>query len=215
MKRLTLSILFTLCLTLTSHAQTDSLSWQPSAWQQNRLWGYGPWGMHEGVNVNLDFAAFASFGKHQSGGGFGQRLSATYVKLLDERLWTAIGAGISNTTFRGNSYRSGGVYAALGYRFDEHWEAVVYGHLNVANNYDRLSPMPYRNGLPYYYGAYGMPFGPYGYGLGYDDANRIGAAVTYHFSPSFSLSVSVEKGWYGNSHDFPLPDRHENPPYVP
>ena len=206
-KRMALLVLAAVC-TLAGFAQADS-----TRWLAGRYGGYGPWSLHEGLNVNLDLAAFATWGKHASGGGFGQRLSATYVKSFDERLWAAVGAGISNTTFRGTSYRSAGIDGAIGYRFDEHWEAMVYGHLAVAGDGRRRTAMPYGMMTPYFYGGTcGMPFGPYGY---YPDMNRVGAAVTYHFTPSFSLSVSVEKGWYDHSHDFPLPDRHDNPPYVP
>lgn len=66
--------------------------------------------------------------------------------------------------------RDGGINAVLGYKFDERWEAYLYGQKSVMN-----SRMP----LP----LYDMN------GLG----DRIGAAVKYNFSPKFSVTVSVEE----------------------
>ncbi|MBQ8452708.1 MAG: hypothetical protein IJ539_02900 [Prevotella sp.] len=161
----------------------------------------GPWNLHEGMNVGIDLSAFATFGGGNSHTGFGQRLDATYVKSLDERLWMAIGAYADHTSFGGASYRSAGVYGMLGYRIDEHWEVAVYGQKSLSSN---MSPhrrwlhspyRPYRTFLPY--GVYG-PYNPYGFYQ--PGADRLGGTVTYHFSPAFSLSVSVES-WRPNYDD--------------
>ena len=156
----------------------------------------GSWNLHEGMNVGIDLSAFATFGNGNTHTGFGQRISATYVKSLDERLWMAIGVYADNTSFARASYRSAGLYGVLGYRIDEHWEVSVYGQKSLVSNgaygaYGFFRP----------YGSYGS-YGPYGafgsygsYGAG---ADFLGGMVTYHFSPAFSLSVSVET-WRQNN----------------
>ena len=198
--------LFIACLqSLMLTAQTDSITIS-RPWN-GYGWGYGPILFHEGLNVDLSLAAFASFGKNSQGGGFAQSLSATYVQPLDEKVWVAAGAGVSNTMFCGHSYRSGALYGILGYRFDEHWEAALYGMMSVGNHPAPSYAMPANRFLPYSAYAYG----PYGLPYGMGDADRIGGMVTYHFNPSFSVSLSVEKAWYDGFHSFPLPDRHANP----
>ncbi|MBQ8047705.1 MAG: hypothetical protein IJ196_07260 [Prevotella sp.] len=205
MKRLTFVILSLLAGLTSATAQADSTALTPAPTRFSP-YNYGLWNLHEGMNVSVDLSAFASFGKHSSGGGFGQRLSATYIKTLDERLWMAIGGYVANTMYKGDSYRSGGIYATVGYRFDEHWEAMIYAQKSLVGN----TPAFRRTGLtaltPY---SYGMPYDAM---YGYPDADRFGAAVTYHFSPSFSIGVSVEGVRYNNSFIPPYLDRYGYPP---
>ncbi len=100
--------------------------------------GYG-WGLHKGLNLSVDLSAFATFGKNvPHRGGFTQTIDATYLTPLtkDNKLWLALGTYINNVNYGGDSYHDGGVYGILGYQFNEHWEAYVYGQLSVANNYN-------------------------------------------------------------------------------
>lgn len=168
--------------------------------------------LHQGLNVSVDLSAFATFGSNlPHKGGFGQTINATYLAPLtkDEKLWIA-GGGYFNNTFWGNdSYRDAGLYAILGYRFNEHWEAYVYGQLSLANNYNSLYnryyggygwggyPGYYRNGL----GMWHTPMGcamPFGYGMGTPGANVLGAGVRYNVNKNFSIGINVEGVWYNN-----------------
>ncbi len=155
------------------------------------------WGLHEGLNVNIGLSAFATFGKHvPHSGGFTQDINATYLAPItrDKKLWLAAGGYLQNTFWGGDSYRDAGLYAMLGYRFDEHWEAYVYGQLSLANNYDS-----YYNRYGWYGGMgrwgqtslFGSP-----YGMGVAGANVLGAGVIYHFNRNFSIGLNVEGVWY-------------------
>ena len=77
-----------------------------------------------------------------------------------------------NVYWAHSNYREAGVSALLNYRFDEHWEAFVYGKKSLLN--DRLVPRP----------LYDM------HALG----DVVGGGVRYNFSPSFSVEVSVNYG---------------------
>jgi hypothetical protein len=80
-----------------------------------------------------------------------------------------VGGYFSNISWGHHSYRDAGVNAVLGYRFNEHWEAFIYGQKSF------LKPeMP----LPLYYM--------------HDVGDRIGAAVRYTPNHTFSVTVSVE-----------------------
>ena len=59
----------------------------------------------------------------------------------------------------------------VGYRFDEHWEAFLYGQKSVVN------------GLRMPYPLYDMQ----------ELGDRIGASVRYNVNPSMSIEVSVER----------------------
>lgn len=185
------------------------------------------WGLHEGLNVGVGLSAFATFGKNvPHRGGFTQDINATYLAPIsrDGRMWLAAGGYLQNTFWGGDSYRDAGLYAMLGYRFDEHWEAYVYGQLSLANNYN-----------DYYsrYGWYGYgPFGgmgrwgyaslfgysPMGYGMGMAGANVLGAGVIYHFNRNFSIGLNIQGAWYDDPtpsfnnryrYDYPL-DNHNH-----
>ncbi|WP_039873695.1 hypothetical protein [Segatella oris] len=160
------------------------------------LYDYG-WGLHKGLNLSVDLSAFATFGKNlPHHGGLAQRLSATYLAPLskDNKLWLAAGGYLQNINWGGDSYRDGALYAALGYRFNEHWEAWIYGQKSVASNYgsfyNRYGYMGY--GYP---GHFGMYY-PMASGIGMPGADVIGAAVKYNFNPSFSIQLNVEGVWY-------------------
>ena len=137
-------------------------------------WNRYGWGLHKGLNLSVDLSVFATFGKHAPHwGGFTQTINATY----------------------------GGVYGILGYQFDEHWEAYVYGQVSVANNYNSIYNR-YAGYGPYGYGRYGMYPGiwgmgvmPGGYGMGAAGANVLGTGVRYT-NKNFSIGVSVEGNWY-------------------
>ena len=136
-------------------------------------YGWSSWSLHEGLNVSLGASVFAQFGKHaRHGAGFAQNLSAMYaMPLSKDRKWSlALGGFVNNVYWNHSSAREAGLSAVLGYQFDEHWEAFLYGQKSLVS-----SP--------------GVPYPLYDMGaLG----DRIGAAVRYNVSPSFSVEVSVE-----------------------
>ena len=202
MKRL-LVIIFTVAASLAGFAQSDSTATTPPAEESlinaggciptplGRGWGWAalPW-LHQGLNVKLDLSAFATFG---------QSLSATWLQPVNDKLWVAAGGRVNNIIYGGDSYRDGSLYVMAGYRFNERWSAYVYAEKNITNNH---GPRFRYDGygfygpdiLMYHFGA--PPFG--GVGGGYYDmmpADRIGAAVRYNFSPTFSMEVSVEGVW--------------------
>lgn len=112
-------------------------------------------------------------------------------------MWIAGGGYFNNTFWGSDSYRDVGLYAILGYRFNEHWEAYVYGQLSVNNNYSRYGNL-YR-GYPYY--GWGWPVTgvmPLGYGMGAAGANVLGAGVKYNVNKNFSIGLNVEGIWYNN-----------------
>lgn len=176
-------------------AQQDSIN-APAPLMPYNYYG---WGWHKGLNMNLSFSVFSQFGKHaRHGVGFGERLSATYLTPLSEKLWLAIGGQVSNINWSGDSYRDMNVYAALGYRFNEHWEAYAWVQKNITDNYHS------RYLYPYYYWDVPSLYGPYGGG------DRIGAAVKYNLNPNVSFQVSVEGVRYPNK-DFHYFDQYNYP----
>lgn len=170
-----------------------------------KMGSYG-WGLHKGLNLSVDLSVFATFGKHAPHwGGFTQTINATYLTPLtkDNKLWMALGTYLNNINYGGDNFRDGGVYGILGYQFNEHWEAYVYGQVSVANNYNSIYNR-YAGYGPYGYGRYGMYPGawgmgvmPGGYGMGAAGANVLGAGVRYT-NKNFSIGVSVEGNWYNN-----------------
>ena len=120
-------------------------------------------------------------------------------------MWIAGGGYFNNTFWGSDSYRDVGLYAIMGYKFNEHWEAYVYGQLSISNNYSSL----YNRYAGYGYGRYGMgfypglwgPFGstmPMGYGMGVPGANVLGAGVKYNVNKNFSIGINIEGVWYDN-----------------
>lgn len=170
-----------------------------------KMGSYG-WGLHKGLNLSVDLSVFATFGKHAPHwGGFTQTINATYLTPLtkDNKLLMALGTYLNNINYGGDNFRDGGVYGILGYQFNEHWEAYIYGQVSVANNYNSIYNR-YAGYGPYGYGRYGMYPGawgmgvmPGGYGMGAAGANVLGAGVRYT-NKNFSIGVSVEGNWYNN-----------------
>lgn len=159
---------------LTSHGQMPIM--HPLYYTS--YWGsWGTWGLHKGINVSLDASVFASFGKNAyHHAGFAQSVSAMYAIPVTGKLSLAAGGFFNNVNWGRFNSRNAGVSAILGYQFDEHWEGYLYAHKQLLTNMPR---MPY-------------PM----YDLMYDHAelrDRIGAAIKYNFSPSFSVQVSFER----------------------
>lgn len=147
----------------------DSLSYR-----RNNLWGpwsgAGVWNLHSGLNVSLGASVFSPIGKKSHGGaGFAQNITAVYVVPLTNKLSLAVGGYFDNVNWGHRSYRDAGLNAVLGYRFNEHWEAYVYGQKSFLKK-----EMP----LPLYYMT--------------NVGDRIGAAVRYSPNHTFSVTVSVE-----------------------
>lgn len=179
------------------HANDSSFYYNPISTMPFTTYGYG---LHRGLNVSLDLSAFATFGKNTPHkGGFSQNINATYLAPLtrDGKLWIAGGGYFNNTFWGSDSYRDVGLYAILGYRFNEHWEAYVYGQLSVNNNYSRYGNL--YMGYPYYgWGCPATGIMPLGYGMGATGANVLGAGVKYNINKNFSVGVNVEGIWYNN-----------------
>nr|WP_301840068.1 hypothetical protein [uncultured Prevotella sp.] len=179
------------------YAGDSSFFYNPVSMMPFSTYGYG---LHRGLNVSLDLSAFATFGKNlPHKGGFSQNINTTYLAPLtkDGKLWIAGGGYFNNTFWGSDSYRDVGLYAILGYRFNEHWEAYVYGQLSVNNNYSRYGNL-YR-AYPYY--GWGWPATgvmPLGYGMGAAGANVLGAGVKYNVNKNFSIGLNVEGIWYNN-----------------
>ena len=153
--------------TLNMKGQVPLMTYPYDGW-----WGFNNWTLHKGLNVNLGASVFAAFGKGApKGAGFAQDLSMMYALPLTKRLTLAIGGWVSNAYWAHDRFTDAGVSAVLGYKFDEHWEAYVYGRKSLVNK-----PIPYR------------------FCTMDDLGDRIGAAVKYNFSPSFSVQVSVSMG---------------------
>lgn len=137
--------------------------------------GCTDWSLHKGLNINLGASVFAAFGSHSryKGAGFSQNISMMYAIPVTNKLSIALGGYFTNTSWSHDSYRDAGLNAVLGYKFDEHWEAYLFGQKSLVNKR--------------------MPLSLYDVnGLG----DRIGAAVKYNFSPSFSIQVSVSASKY-------------------
>jgi len=153
--------------------------------------GYSTWDLHQGLNVSLGASVFASFGKNSSrGAGFSQNISLTYAMPLSHRISLAIGGYFNNVSWAHRSYRDAGLTAVLGYRFNEHWEAYVYGQKSLSTS--RRMPYP----------LYDLTA----------SGDRLGAAIRYNVNPNFSFQVSVEGNWmprnrmeYFDQYNYPVP----------
>ncbi len=180
---------------------------------------------HKGLNVQVGLSAFVTAGKNvPHRGGFTQSISADYLAPIskDGKLWIRGGGYLNNVTWGGDNYHDLGLYAIMGYKFNEHWEAYVYGQLSVANNYGSL----YNRYMGYGYGMYGMrPYGMYpglwglgggimpcGYGMGMPGANVLGAGVRYNVNKNFSFCLNIEGVWYNDKtpsyfdkYNYPVP----------
>lgn len=136
------------------------------------MWGgWHDWELHKGLNVNVGASVFAQFGKNaRRGAGFSQSISMMYAVPLTGKLSLAVGGYLNNTFWAHSSFRDAGVSAVLGYKFNERWEAYVYGQKSLTDN---LRMSPYLRDIC---------------GAG----DRIGAAVKYNFSESSSIQISIE-----------------------
>ena len=171
-------------------------------------WGnWYNWSLHKGMNVSLGASVFAEFGKNARGGaGFTQNVSAMYAVPVTKKLSVAVGGYLNNINYAGGNWRDAGLSAVVGYRFNEHWEAYVYGQKSLTNNIgNRLRYSMYDG---YYGGYYGPGMGGFGgfsrnfFGIPaysvYDLSNmgdRIGATVRYNVNNNLSIEVSVENRW--------------------
>lgn len=143
------------------------------------LWGYGmfggwnSWGLHKGLNVSLGASVFAQFGKNAyHHAGFAENISMLYAMPVTNKLSLAVGGYFNNVNWGRFNTRNAGFSAVMGYQFNEHWEAYLYGQKQATST----GPL-----LPYYM----MDCAEIG--------DRIGAAVKYNFSPSVSIQVSMER----------------------
>ena len=139
-------------------------------------WGnWYNWSLHKGMNVSLGASVFAEFGKNARGGaGFTQNVSAMYAVPVTKKLSVAVGGYFNNIMWQHDTWREAGVSAIMGYKFNDHWEAYLYGQKSLAGN-RRFMPCTV-----------------------YDISNigdRIGAVVKYNVNPNFSFQVSVERGY--------------------
>lgn len=194
----------------------------------NYLQNYGS--LHEGLNASVGVSAFATFGKNvPHKGGLTENINLTYLKPLtkDGKLWMMAGGYLNHMNWGGDSYRDVGLYGVLGYKFNEHWEAYLYGQLSINNNYDNLYSRYGGWGMGRY-GVYGYspwmwsamnPVMPFGYGMGAAGANVLGAGAIYHVNKNFSIGFNIEGIWYDNGHTpsyygkykYPTPSNHTAP----
>lgn len=150
---------------LNSYGQMP-ISIYPVGWA-----GLYNWQLHEGLNVNVGLSVACSFGKGSSyGTAFSQNVAAMYAVKLNPKLSLALGGYFSNVYYGRSSSRDGGINAVMGYKFNDHWEAYLYGQKSIAK---RKMPL-------FLYDINGL-------------GDRIGAAVKYNFSPNFSVQLSVEE----------------------
>ena len=134
------------------------------------LAGYQNWDLHQGLNMSLGASVFAGFGKYApSGAGFAQNVSGMYALPFNDKLSLAFGGYFLNADWGGRNLRDAGLNAVLGYKFNDHWEAYLFGQKSLMSP---KAPWPYYDP---------MEFG-----------DRLGAAVKYNFNPSFSIQLSVE-----------------------
>ena len=153
--------------------------------------------LHGSVGISV----MAGLGKGApKGAGFAQDINLDYTLPLGSRGWLTVGGYMDHLNWSGMNTTSAGIYGALGYQFDDHWSAYVYGQKSLANS---------GYGFPYYggyytgfngYGYHGC--GGYGYPNGYWNADRLGAALRWTPSKNFMLQISVEKDWMPRQDNF-------------
>lgn len=166
---------------LTEQGKMPSLShpYGLGSWCHPMWGGFGSWNLHEGLNVSLGLSVFSTFGSGGtwSGAGFGQNVAMLYAKPLTDRLSIAAGGYLSNATWAHDTFREAGLTAVLGYQFDEHWSGYLYGQKSLRRN----QPMP----------CLLQDIN--------DMGDKIGAAIRYSFSPSFSVQLNIEKRFLNDS----------------
>lgn len=164
---------------------------------------YGGFGsLHQGLNVSIGLSVMAGFGKNApKGAGFAQNINATYLAPIGKKSWLAAGGYVNHLNWGGMNTTNGGLYAELGYRFNDHWAAYIYGQKSLVNN--GSNGFYGYNGLYGYSGFWTNPY-YYDYGYGYMPGynpfgDKLGAAVQWTPNNKFSFQLSVEKNWYPHS----------------
>lgn len=181
---------------MNQYGQPEAIGYYPLAFA-----GWNSWGLHRGLNVQIGASVFAQFGKGaHSGAGFQQDIALMYAMPVTDKLSVAVGGYLNNINYAGGNWHDAGLSAVIGYRFNDHWEAYIYGQKSVSNNMaNRLRYSMYDG----YYGGTGFGgfsrnfFGMPSYSVS-DLANigdRIGATVRYNFNNNMSIEVSVENRW--------------------
>ena len=150
---------------LNDYGQVRPLGMYPCLWT-----GYDRWDLHRGLNVSMGASVFSSFDRHGST-GFAQNVALMYATPLTDKLSFSLGGYYSHFNYGRESFHDAGLNAVLGYQFDEHWEAYLYAQKSLTDR-KRFMPLPLWELT--------------------NQGDRIGAAVKYNFSPSFSIQVSME-----------------------
>lgn len=186
---------------LNAQGQVDTTCRYPLAFG-----GWNSWGLHRGLNVQIGASVFAEFGKGaHSGAGFQQNIALMYAMPINDKLSVAVGGYLNNVNYAGGNWHDAGLSAVMGYRFNEHLEAYIWGQKSITNNVGNRLRYGLYDG---YYGGYG--FGGYGFGgfsrnfygfpsySAYDLSgigDRIGATLRYNFNNNMSIEVTVENRW--------------------
>ncbi|WP_294419436.1 hypothetical protein [Prevotella sp.] len=186
---------------LNAQGQVDTTCRYPLAFG-----GWNSWGLHRGLNVQIGASVFAEFGKGaHSGAGFQQNIALMYAMPINDKLSVAVGGYLNNINYAGGNWHDAGLSAVVGYRFNEHLEAYIWGQKSINNNVGNRFRYSMYDG---YYGGYG--FGGYGFGgfsrnfygfpsySAYDLSgigDRIGATLRYNFNNNMSIEVTVENRW--------------------
>ena len=146
-------------------------------------------------HASADLSVMAGFGKGAPhGAGFAQNIDAWYTTPLGNKGWLTAGGYLSHLNWDGINATGGGLYAELGYQFNDHWAAYVYGQKSLINSGVGGYGYGYY-GYPYYNAFWG--YGGYGNYPGYNPfGDKLGAAVRWTPNHNFSLEISVEKDWY-------------------
>lgn len=141
------------------------------------------------LHGSVGLSVMAGFGKGApKGAGFAQNINLDYTMPLGSRGWLTVGGYLNHLNWSGINSTSAGLYGELGYQFDEHWSAFIYGQKSLSNS---------GYGCPYYGGYYGIGYNGWnnGYPGGYWNADRLGAALRWTPSKNFMVQISVEKDW--------------------
>lgn len=129
--------------------------------------GWNDWSLHPGLNASLSLSATVGIGSN-SRSGFAQSLALMYATEIAPRLSLAAGGYYSHFNWGPATFNDAGLSAVIGYRFNERWEAYLFGQKSL------MTPkMP----MPLYYAS--------------DIGDKIGAELRYNVSPSFSVGLRV------------------------
>ena len=136
--------------------------------------GWNSWDLHEGLNVSMGASVFSTFGSGHSyhGAGFTQNVAALYARPLTDKLSFAVGGYFHRMSWAHDSWKDAGLTGILSYRFNDHWEAYLYGQKSFI---DKNVP---RHPLLYDMAGFG---------------DRIGATLRYNLNRMVSFEVNVEK----------------------